>query len=112
MPERDPLSYLNLIAALCEQTAALTNSMSLDTFLNDDNALDTAFRCNHDIGEAVNQLTSEFPAYKGRVTGRRSIVGSRNRMSHSLFDRDWKLLWRNLQDAIPVLREEIAGFGR
>lgn len=30
MPARDPLAYLDLIAALCARAARLTNSMSLD----------------------------------------------------------------------------------
>lgn len=67
-------------------------------------AQDLAFAWNHDIGEAVNQLTTKFPDYRHRITGRRS----RNVMSHGLFTRDWTELWHNLQDGVPVLREEVA----
>lgn len=38
----------------------------------------------HDIGEAVNQLTTKFPDYRHRITGRSSIIGSRNAMAHRL----------------------------
>jgi len=81
--------------------------MSLDTFLNDESAKDTAFRCNHDIGEAVRQMTATYSAYRDRITEWQGIIGSRNAMSHSLFDRDWELLWHNLKDGVPRLAAEV-----
>ena len=50
--------YLRSMNDRGSRAARLTNSMSLDTFLNDESAKDTAFRCNHDIGEAVRQMTA------------------------------------------------------
>jgi len=81
---------------------------ALGRVLNDTDMQDRAFAWNHDIGEAINKMTTKFPDYTHRITGRRSIIGSRNVMSHRLFARDWAELWHNLQDGIPVLQEEVA----
>ena len=108
MPVPDHRDYLDLIGRRCEQAASLLAGMTLEEFLNNTDAQDRAFAWNHDIGEAVNQLTTKFPDYRHRITGRRSLIGSRNVMSHRLFTRDLTELWHNLQDGVPVLREEVA----
>lgn len=106
----DARAYLDLLDRRCEQVRNVLADMTAEEFLEDLDTQALVFMWHHDIGEAVNQLTTKFPEYRHRITKRRSIIGSRSAMSHQLFSRDWQQLWTDLQNGLPVLQEEVATF--
>ena len=78
----------------------------MDEFLDDPDAMDIAFACHHDIGEAIRQMRRSYPTYTEGIADHGAIVGSRNAMSHQLFSRDFERFWYDLKDGLPVLYEE------
>ena len=108
MRGREPLAYLELIEYAVRRAMVLQERMTLDEFLSDETARDTAFVCNHDIGDGIRQLIQAYPSYAARITNYRRIIGSRDAVSHRLFSRDFERLWTNFAEGLPLLRDEIA----
>lgn len=108
MPVPDPPAYLDLIGRRCEQAASLLAGMTLEEFLNRHRRAGPRLPMEPRHRRSGQPADYQVPRLQAPETGRRSIIGSRNVMSHRLFARDWTELWHNLQDGIPVLREEVA----
>ncbi len=108
MGAREPLAYLELIEYAVQRAMALQERTTLDEFLTDETAQDTAFVCNHDIGDGIRQLIQAYPDYAARITNYKGIIGSRAVVSHSLFGRDFAKLWANFSEGLPPLLDEIA----
>ena len=101
------VALLELIRYRAARAIRLLKDYDLEGFLASEDAQDTAFACNHDIGEAIDQLAKSFPAFVHRISNYRKIIDSRHVMSHALFVRDFERLWNNFEDGIPILHEEV-----
>lgn len=58
------------------------------------------------IGEAMNQLLTEFP--ETVITDSRRVIGLRNRIIHGYADVDDTLVWSIVHVNVPKLSEEVA----
>ena len=59
------------------------------------------------IGEAVNRLRRRDPDIAERISDTRQIVGMRNALIHGYSVTDYPIVWRAIQETVPVLREQI-----
>ncbi len=64
------------------------------------------------IGEALNRLDQLGPAVAARITSLQRIVDFRNRIVHGYDSVDDLIVWRTVQDQLPVLRTEVDGLLR
>jgi uncharacterized protein with HEPN domain len=58
------------------------------------------------IGEAINQLSPGVRDRHPEVPWRQ-IVSVRNRIVHTYFDLDWKILWVAAAEDVPALRAQV-----
>jgi uncharacterized protein with HEPN domain len=66
------------------------------------------------IGEALSRLEKLDPAMAGRITDYRQIIGFRNVLVHGYETIDDQIVWRVIQQEVPVLKQQVesllAGF--
>jgi uncharacterized protein with HEPN domain len=61
------------------------------------------------IGEALSRLDRLGPATAARITSLRRIVDFRNRIIHGYDSVDDLIVWRTIQEHVPVLKTEVEG---
>jgi uncharacterized protein with HEPN domain len=61
------------------------------------------------IGEALSRLDRLGPAVADRVTSLRRVVDFRNRIIHGYDSVDDLIVWRTIQEHLPVLKAEVEG---
>jgi uncharacterized protein with HEPN domain len=59
------------------------------------------------IGEALSRLDRLGPAVAARITSMRRIVDFRNRIIHGYDSVDDLIVWRTIQDHVPILKTEV-----
>ena len=94
--------YLSLILELTGHLDRRLGSLEWQQFLNDKDEIDlTAYRVLH-IGEACKRLSDGVKASRPDVDWR-SIVATRNILSHDYFGVDETLLWHAAKSGVPPL---------
>lgn len=78
-----------------------------DEFVSDEKAQRVAMSYNHDLGEGLAYLRHHSEELFDLVTDGPRIIGSRNFMSHKIFERDMEILYDSLVSGIPVLLREV-----
>jgi len=73
-----------------------------DGFINDEKTIDSVVRNLEIIGEAATALTPEFRFAHGEVPWR-NIINMRNRLIHRYFDVDLEVVWKTVNEDLPVL---------
>ena len=93
---------LNLILELTAHLHRRLGSIEWQQFLNDKDEVDlTAYRVLH-IGEACKRLSETIKATRPDVDWR-SIIATRNILSHDYFGVDETLLWHAAKSGVPPL---------
>lgn len=66
------------------------------------------------IGEAATKLLQEHPDFCARhaTIPWQAMKRMRNRMAHGYFDINLAVVWRTVQDALPVLSQQVADIRR
>lgn len=59
------------------------------------------------IGEALTRLEKIDPAWCGKITDFRKIVGFRNVLVHGYEAIDDQVVWKTIQEYLPVLQSEV-----
>ena len=58
------------------------------------------------VGEAANQLTSDFKNKNPEIDWR-TIIGMRNRLIHAYFDIDYQVVWKTVKEDLPSFIEQL-----
>lgn len=87
--------------------AADTADATYDEFLNDQRMRQAVLYSFLIIGEAVNRLRRRDPDIAERISDTRQIVGMRNALIHGYGVTDYPIVWRAIQETVPILREQI-----
>ena len=69
--------------------------------------LHSLVRCVEIIGEAANNLTSEFQAEHPEIPWAQ-IIGMRNRLVHGYFDINHAVVWKTVQDEMFPLISQLS----
>jgi len=60
------------------------------------------------IGEALNQLSKAAPELAAKVPDHKQIIAFRNILIHGYASLDQVIVWRVIQDHLPVLEHAVA----
>ncbi|OGK37760.1 hypothetical protein A3B02_00545 [Candidatus Roizmanbacteria bacterium RIFCSPLOWO2_01_FULL_42_14] len=98
--------YLTDIKEAIEKIEKYTFNVDFEHFKDDDMQQDAVIRQFMVIGEATNRLSSDFydehPDFPAR-----EAVGMRNLLIHGYDEVNVEVVWKTLQQDIPLLKEKV-----
>lgn len=98
---------LDDVVRSCQFIAEDTAGETLDTYLHHRQVRQAVERNLEIIGEALVRLRTADPDTAARITNLHRIIGLRNRLAHGYDEEiDDTLVWRAVQESLPVLRAE------
>lgn len=103
------LDYLEHILGAIQRITGYTDDMTEAGFLADSKTQDAVIRNIEIIGEAarnVERVHSDFAARHTEVPWS-DIYLMRNRIAHGYFSVDVELVWKTIQNDLPLLEEQI-----
>lgn len=109
MSEQRDNRKLQDIAECINRIELYTTGMDYDTFMEDIKTQDAVVRNLEIIGEAVKKLSDEFKEENNHVSWR-EIGKLRDKLIHHYFGINFDIVWSIIQNDVPVLDSDIAGF--
>lgn len=106
MSERDIQLYLDDILDSGNAVMEYVKGMSSDDFCNDRKTYSAVVREFEIIGEAVGKLPDELKQ-KHPVVQWQDIKDFRNLLVHEYFGVDLEIVWKVIQDDLPVLMNAV-----
>lgn len=106
MSERTVGLYIDDIRRAIDNIQTYTKELSYESFSQDAKTIDAVVRNIEIIGEAIQQLPEELHIQYPSVPWKQ-IVGARNKVIHEYFGVDEKIVWKTVQEDIPVLKQQI-----
>lgn len=106
MSKREAKLYLEDIAEAIRKIDKYTRGMSKQRFLSDEKSIDAVVRNFAVIGEAVTHLPKEIKAAHPDIAWK-EIIGLRNKVVHEYFGVDEEILWKTVQEDLPVFKKQI-----
>lgn len=107
MSKRGAILYLEDIRNSINKIEKYTNGVNLDDFSRDDKSIDAVVRNLSIIGEAVMNLPKEIKDNNSEMAWK-EIIGMRNKVVHEYFGIDEEILWKTIQEDLPVFKKQIA----
>ena len=104
--EKDPKIFLKHILESIHWIEVETANLSEKDFLKNVPKQDMVIRRLEIIGEAARNLPKELLKKNPEVPWQ-DIMDMRNKLIHGYFGIDLELVWRVVQDDIPVLKEQV-----
>ena len=98
--------YLQDILAAMESICTFTAGMDFESFRSDDKTASAVIRKFEVIGEAAKQLPENFRQRHPGVPWK-EMAGMRDRLIHSYFGVDHRLVWQTIVDRLPLLTRQI-----
>jgi len=81
-----------------------THGVNFDKFSKDEQMIDAVVRNLSIIGEAVRNVPKEIKVKNPNVAWN-EIKGMRNKVIHEYFGTDEEILWKTVQEDIPVFKK-------
>jgi uncharacterized protein with HEPN domain len=106
MSERDSRLYLSDILDSGAAIQEFVKSLSFEEFCNDRKTYSAVIREFEIIGEAVGKLTDELQREYPDVEWQ-DIKDFRNLLIHEYFGVDLEIVWKIIQDDLPVLMDAV-----
>lgn len=106
MSIRNNILLLEDIIESCNKIEKYIAGYDYDSFINDDKTIDAVIRNFEIIGEAANQISDDLINKFTNVQWRQ-IVGLRNRLIHSYFGVDNKILWKIINENLLTFKQQI-----
>ena len=104
---KDPFVFINHIYDAIQDINKYKKSVSdLKEFVEDQKTQDAVIRKLEIIGEATNNISTEFQNFHPEVNWR-GPVGLRNLLIHQYFDIDIEAVWDVVNNNLPELEKEI-----
>lgn len=109
MSKRSINLYLDDIKDSIRKIEKYTSGVTFYEFSRDDKLIDAVVRNLSIIGEAVINIPKEIKIKIPDVAWK-EIKGMRNKVIHEYFGIDEEILWKTVQEDIPVFKKQIAKF--
>ncbi|MBI4652674.1 DUF86 domain-containing protein [Candidatus Kuenenbacteria bacterium] len=107
MSKRGIKLYLEDIEDSIRKIEKYTRGINFDKFSSDEKIIDAVVRNLSIIGEAVINIPKEIKVKNPDVAWK-EIKGTRNKVVHEYFGIDEEILWKTIQDDLPVFKKQIA----
>ena len=89
-----------------EKIERYTESMTRESFQNDEKTTDAVVRNFEIIGEAAGRLSEDFINQHSEIEWVK-IIGLRNRIVHEYFGVDLQIIWQILINDLPTFKEAL-----
>jgi uncharacterized protein with HEPN domain len=106
MSERGIKLYIEDIKTSIYKIEKYTHDSNFEKFSNDDQLIDAVVRNLIIIGEAVKNIPKEIKTKNPDVAWN-EIKGMRNKVVHEYFGIDEEILWKTIQDDLPIFKKQI-----
>lgn len=106
MSKRSTRLYLEDILTSTSRIEEYIQGLSFNTFQDDQKAIDAVVRNLEIIGEAASGVPEEFKEKHNDVPWREMIT-MRNKVIHEYSGVDMDILWKTIQEDLPVLKDQI-----
>ncbi len=103
MSQREYVDYVHDMLDALEKAERFVAGMDYATFAHDDKTVFAVVRALEVIGEASRGLPEAVRTRHPSIPGR-SIAGTRDRLIHRYFGVDLEVVWRTVQEDLPLLR--------
>lgn len=80
--------------------------MALIAFKNDPKTIDAVTRNIEVIGEAAKHIPSEIRLKHVEIPWK-EIIGTRSKVIHEYFGVDEEILWKTVQEDLPLLKKQM-----
>ncbi|PIR46864.1 MAG: hypothetical protein COV07_02055 [Candidatus Vogelbacteria bacterium CG10_big_fil_rev_8_21_14_0_10_45_14] len=106
MSRRGITLYLKDIQGSIRKIERYTRNTNFKKFSHDDQLIDAVVRNLSIIGEAVRNIPKDIKIKNPEVAWS-EINGIRNKVIHEYFGVDEEILWKTIQDDLPVFKRQI-----
>ncbi len=107
MSKRGIKLYLEDIQDSIRKIEKYTRGSDFEKFSRDEQMIDAVVRNLSIIGEAVRNIPKEVKAKNPNVAWN-EIKGMRNKVVHEYFGIDEEILWKTIQDDLPIFKKQVA----
>lgn len=94
--------YLDDMLDNAEKAISFVDGMDYDGFCKDDKAMYAVIRAFEIIGEAARQIPDDVRKANPEIQWR-EITAMRNKLTHEYFGVNTKVVWRTVQEDLPVI---------
>ncbi len=98
--------YLQDILDAINQIEEYQKEMTLEEFINDRKTVEAIVRNLEIIGEAANNIPSEFKTVHHNIPWR-EMISMRNKVLHEYFGVDLEILWKTTHEDLQQLKQNI-----
>lgn len=100
--KREYGDYLQDMLENAQKALSFVQGLDYDGFCNDDKAMYAVIRAFEIIGEAARQIPEKVRDANSEIPWR-EIMGMRNKLTHEYFGVNTKVVWRTVQEDLPVI---------
>lgn len=100
--KREYEDYLHDMLENAEKVLSFVQGMDYDDFCTDDKAVYAVIRAFEIIGEAARQIPENVRQANPEIQWR-EIAAMRNKLTHEYFGVNTKVIWRTVQEDLPVI---------
>ncbi len=106
MSKREVQLYLDDIFQSIVHIEEYTKGLLFEEFSKDQKTIDAVIRNFEVLGEAPARLSEEFKEEHAIVPWS-AMIGMRNKVVHECFGIDPEIIWKTVQEDIPVLKKDL-----
>ena len=100
--KREYEDYVRDMLENADKALLFIDGLDYDGFCQDDKAIYAVIRAFEIIGEAARQIPEKVREANPDIPWR-EITGMRNKLTHEYFGVNTKVIWRTVQEDLPVI---------
>ena len=104
--KREYGDYVNDMLDSIKNAADFTKGMTYEKFFKDTKTTHATVRCLEILGEAAKNIPEHIKEKHSDIPWKK-IIGLRNRVAHEYFGIDLKLVWKIVNEELPILKTQV-----